>query len=598
MKSLMMFYHELLKELGSWCCTSTTRDWKTISRRVKDEGLPFLTITLASFGKDLLVGLDQGHVDRHLFAGFRRKGELPRLFGGFLDLIFDRVSGLLLDEPNIDAIRGILQLTLLAQKIDIECTPERISNALDGYIKCEQDVNEFEALLSESDLSEFLKVSDVLWRDLFSKIDEHVYYGRIIPRHGPGATADKLKGNLKFRQTEWPARLEAIFPAREMLIPNDVSFFEELDRVNILEPGSERPVRVITVPKTQNTPRIIAIEPTAMQYVQQGLLERFVEGIEGNYISRNLVGFMDQTHNQNLAHEGSLSGELATLDLSEASDRVSCLLVQNMLRNHKHLLDAVMACRSKQADVPGYGRVDLSKFASMGSALCFPIESLVFMTCIFLGIGKELKVPVTEKLIKRFLGQVRTYGDDIIVPVRFVPSVVETLTLLGFKVNSNKSFWTGKFRESCGKWYYAGEEVTPIRLRNFLPARRTDATEVVSAVSLRNQLYKAGYWQTVKFLDNHLSGLIPFPAVTETSSVLGKLSFLGYQTEKWDPNLHCPLVKGMVVKTVLPVSKLDGHAALLKFFLKRGDEPLFEGHLERSGRPRTVDIKARWKQPF
>lgn len=598
MKSLMMFYHELLTEVGSWCRISTSQDWKTILTRVKDEGLPFLTITLAQFGKDFLVSLDQGYVDRSLFVAFQRKGELPRFLGGFLDQVFDRSTGSLLDEPSIEAIRSVLQLTLFTQKIDLECTPARISNALRGFIECEKDVHEFEASVTEHLLGEFSNASDVLWRDLFQEIDEHVYYGRIIPRHGPGATADKLKGNHKFLQHEWPASLESVFPAREMLISSDVSFYDELSRVHILEPGTERPVRVITVPKTQNTPRIIAIEPTCMQYVQQGLLERFVEGIEGNYLARNLVGFMDQGPNQDLAHEGSLSGELATLDLSEASDRVSYLLVQNMLRNHRNLREAVDASRSKRADVRGHGIIPLAKFASMGSALCFPIESLVFMTAIFMGISRELKEPVSKKLIHEFLGQVRTYGDDIIVPVRFVRSVVEVLSLLGFKVNSSKSFWTGRFRESCGKWYYAGEEVTPIRLRQFLPAQRTDATEIISAVSLRNQFYKAGYWKSVKLLDNLLEGLIPFPAVAETSPVLGKLSFLGYQIERWDPNLHAPLVKGMVVKSSLPVSRLDGHAALLKFFLKRGDMPFEEGHLERTGRPRSVDIKARWKQPF
>jgi hypothetical protein len=594
----MTFYHELLRELGSWCRTSTSKDFKTILTRVKDEGLPFLTIALAQFGKDLLVGLDQGYVDRHLFTGFQRKGELPRFLGGFLDQVFDRGSGILLDEPNIDAIRALIQLTLLMQKIDIECTPERISNALSGYIKCEKDVREFESSVSSEIITEFSKVSDVLWRDILQEVDEHVYYGRIIPRHGPGATADKLKGNHKFLQTEWPARLEIVFPARETLISNDVSFSNELDRVHILEPGAERPVRVITVPKTQNTPRIIAIEPTAMQYMQQGLLERFVEGIEGSYFARNLIGFMDQSPNQKLAHIGSLSGELATLDLSEASDRVSSLLVRSMMRNHGNLREAVFACRSTRADVPGFGVIPLAKFASMGSALCFPMESMVFMTCIFMGISRELKVPVTKKLIHQFIGQVRTYGDDIIVPTTFVRSVVDTLTLLGFKVNSSKSFWTGKFRESCGKWYYGGEEVTPIRLRSFLPSQQTDAKQIISTVSLRNQLYKAGYWKTVKHLDNCLERLIPFPAVAETSAALGKLSFLGYQTDKWDLNLQSPIVKAMVVKTVTPVSRLDGPAALLKFFLKRGNLPFEEGHLERTGRPRTVDIKARWTRPF
>jgi hypothetical protein len=599
MKSLMTLYHQLLNEMGSWCHTSTTLDWKTIKSRVKEEGLPFLTITLPRFGKDLLVGLDQGRVDRHLFVGFQRKGELPRFLGGFLDRIFDRSTGVLLDSVDIDSIRSVLQLTLIAEKIELDTSRKRQAKAFRDFVKCEQDVRQFESTVSPEELRAFGRVSDLLWRELFTKVDENIYRGEIIPRHGPGATADKLKGNQKFVQTEWPARLERIFPSREMLISNDVSFFKELDRVNILEPGAERPVRVITVPKTQKTPRIIAIEPTAMQYVQQGILERFVEGIESSDTLRNLIGFMDQSPNQILAHEGSLTGDLATLDLSEASDRVSCLLVAVMLRNHKHLAMGVAATRSTKADVPGHGVLTLSKFASMGSALCFPMESMVFMTCVFLGISRELNKPVTKKMIKSFLGSVRTYGDDIIVPVRFVDSVVATLTDYGFKVNANKSFWTGKFRESCGKWYYAGEEVTPIRLRQLLPSHRRNVPEVVSTVSFRNQAYKSGLWQTVRYLDNLLEKVIPFPAVEETSSGLGKVSFIGHQTDKWDFHLQAPLVRAMVVKVELPDNSLDGPPALLKFFLKRGEHPFADRkHLGRSGRPSTVDIKARFVRPF
>jgi len=599
MKSLMTLYHQLLVETGSWCHTSTIRDWKTITDRVKDEGLSFLTIVLPKFGKDLLVGLDQSKVDRHLFAGFQRKGELPRFLGGFLDQIFDRSTGVLLDEPDLESIRSVLQITLLSEKIELETTRKRQAKAFRDFVKCEQDVREFERTVSPELLQAFGRVSDLLWRDLFTEVDKYIYDGKIIPRHGPGATADKLKGNRKFFQTEWPARLESVFPSREMLISNDVSFSNELDRVRILEPGAERPVRVITVPKTQKTPRIIAIEPTAMQYVQQGILERFSEGIERRDNLRSLIGFMDQSPNQILAHEGSLSGELATLDLSEASDRVSCLLVAVMMRNHNNLARGVAASRSTRADVPGHGVLTLAKFASMGSALCFPIESMVFMTCVFLGISRELNTPVTKKMIKSYLGSVRTYGDDIIVPVRFVDSVVATLTDYGFKVNANKSFWTGKFRESCGKWYYAGEEVTPLRLRQMLPSQRRDVPGVVSAISFRNQMYNSGYWGIVRYLDNLLERIIPFPAVAVTSPGLGKVSFLGYQTEKWDFDLQAPLVKALTVKVELPKNPLDGPPALLKFFLKRGALPFVDKkHLERSGRPRTVDIKARFVRPF
>lgn len=600
-KSLKVLIYKLLLELGSWCCVSTDLDWKTIERRSKDEGLPFLTITLPSFGSDFLEALDQGSVGRHLFVSFSRKGELPRFLGGFLDLVFDRGTGRLLDTPSIDAIYAIIQISCLMPKIDLECSKERKEAAIRKYIQCEQDIRKFEKEVPVKELMRFARISDMLWKSIFDEVDRKIGFGEIIPKHGPGTTADGLLGNKKYMQTEWPARLESVFPMREFLISNDASFASELDPVNILEPGQERPVEVLLVPKTQKTPRIIAREPTATQYVQQGILEAIEEAIQANNNARKLISWKYQLPNQQLALSGSLFGDLATLDLSEASDRVSCLLIAVMLRRHPNLAKGVAACRSRTADVPGVGVIPLSKFASMGSALCFPFESMVFMTAIFMGIEDTLNRPVDQEDIKRLLGRVRVYGDDIIIPVEYTRAVVCSLENLAFKVNKSKSFWTGKFRESCGKWYYDGVEVTPIRVRSFLPAQRQNVTEIIRTVALRNQLYKRGLWSTVRYLDGVIERVIPFPGIhhSDTSPALGKVSFLEPSVQKWDSKLQRPLVKGVVVRAVLPESILDGHFALLKFFLKRGDLPVVNvKHLERSGRPLSVNIMTRLVTPY
>jgi len=205
----------------------------------------------------------------------------------------------------------------------------------------------------------------------------------------------------------------------------------------------------------------------------------------------------DQTPNQRLAREGSLTGALATLDLSEASDRVSNQLVRTMLEDYPHLHWAVDASRSRKADVPGHGVIRLAKFASMGSALCFPFEAMVFLTLIFLGIERESSTLLTRRKLERYVGKVRVYGDDIICPVDSVDSVVSVLTLFGAKVNTGKSFWTGRFRESCGKEYYAGEDISIVRVRREFPTSPKDAARVMSIISLRNQFYKTGLWATV-----------------------------------------------------------------------------------------------------
>jgi len=603
LKSLMLLWKTLAYECASICCTSATQDYKIVLRRCEHEGLSFLTITLPEFGKDLQKGLDRGQVDRDLFTGFRWRAGLPLFLGGFLDRVFDRASGTLLDEPCIDAIRAMRQLTLMFSKILLPCSDTRVRASMRDYVECEQMVKSADNARTDLDRDRFRRISDLLFRPLFSDMEVKLYKGEVVPKHGPGATADKLSGNSKYLLSTWTDRLEEVFPAGEFLIPN-WSFFDQYTDVVHLEPGAEKPVRVIPVPKTQKAPRIIAIEPTAMQYAQQGVLELFLEALrrktsKGRFRFDSLnhfLGFDDQTPNQEMAKEGSRTGNLATLDLSEASDRVSNQLVRDLFANFRYLHAAVDASRSRKADVPGQGIVRLSKFASMGSALTFPVEAMVFLTIIFIGIERELNVPLDHKTVKRFREQVRVYGDDIIIPVDYVQSVVRELETFGFQVNTGKSFWTGKFRESCGRDYYAGHDVSVVKVRQLFPTQRQHATEVISIVSLRNQLYFAGYWATVEWLDEYIKKVIRhFPHVLPSSPVLGRHSFLGYQAERTDEFLHSPIVKGYVISAVPPSDVLDGYGALLKFFLKRGDVATAdERHLRRAGRPHVVKIKLRW----
>lgn len=465
-------------------------------------------------------------------------------------------------------------------------------------------------------------MSALLFRDVFTLVDRDIHEFRIMGKHGPGKTADRRSGNQKFDLTEWPARLEAEFPFGNEAVPNP-GFNYLYDRVSNLEPGRERPVKVTLVPKTLKTPRIIAIEPTAMQFMQQGLMEKFVEYLEADKTVSGMIGFTDQAPNQEFARIGSLIGELATLDLKEASDRVSNQHVRIMLQRFTALKNAVDATRSRKAVMPDGSVIRLAKFASMGSALTFPMEAMVFLTLVFMGIERSLSCRLSRKDIKSYANQVRVYGDDIIVPVHFVHSVIHTLDTFGYRVNMGKSFWNGKFRESCGKEYFHGVDVSITRVRKVLPTSLTDRSEdgrskwassIISTVALRNQLYSAGLWRTAGYLDRMLLVQLGrwYPVLTLDSSsiaftgkegngspILGRQSFLSYKAEWADCDLHIPLVKGWHVYSEIPISRLSGEGALLKWFLKRGEQPFANvNHLERSGRPKAVSIKLGWKPPF
>jgi len=636
MKSLTSLWSCTANELAVRCCTSTALDAKYVERRFEHEGLSFLAISLADFGKATQKWLDQGFVVPSDVPAFKRKSGrrsgLPEFLQGFLARVFDPCSGVLLENPDIEAIYAVRQLTLMFSKIALPTatqmgrpssvvTPKRERRAMREFIQCEQDVKESDARLDPQFLEDFKRMSDLLFADLFAKVDRDIQFGRLQPKHGPGAVADRLSSNGKWNLRTWTARLQqAEMSAEEFLVPN-FNYLEDLnEELDVLEPGSEIPVRVITVPKTLKTPRIIAIEPAAMQYAQQAISKAIVSAVaEDDFLSR-IIGFDDQDPNRDLARRGSLSGDLATLDLSEASDRVSNQHVRAMLSEYPLLLEAVQACRSRKADVPGHGVQRLAKFASMGSALCFPIEAMVFATVIFLGIERELSTKLTRETAKRrFASKVRVFGDDLIVPSDYVLSVVDELSVFGHKVNVSKSFWTGRFRESCGREFYDGHDVSIVKVRSVLPTRRQDASGVISAVSLRNQFYWAGLWQSANWMDGLIRKLLrEFPNVTPSSPLLGRESVLGYEFQTIDPRTHSPLVRGWFVHSKPPRDKLDGVGALLKC-LSRTDRvpgfglpnpeykptpPIFDvanvddEHLERSGRPETVNIKLGRRSPY
>jgi len=607
-KSLMSLMQAVLADAGTLCSVDTSRDLTTIARRYEHEGDAFFGITLADFGKAFERSLELGQIDNAAFSSFKKARGLPAFLQGFLCLVFDRTTGRLLVDPCPHAVYSVRQITLMWAKMAAECTDDRNRKAILSYHQCETDVKSFtqQYRYNVTARASFRKMARLLFGDLFRTLDEDVCEGRLVPKHGPGKTADRRVGNQKWSLDTWSSRIEKVFPMDHNLIPNP-GLWQSLGDVDIREPGTEQPVKVTLVPKTMKTPRIIAMEPTHVMYVQKAIQTRWYELVDsGTVISSMFHGFGDseqdrenhQTKNRDLAMRGSADGSLATLDLSEASDRVSIALVADLLASFPDLKEAVFATRSTRAETPK-GVIRLWKFASMGSALCFPVEAAVFLTVVFLAIQSELKRPLSHVDLRRLRGKVRVYGDDIIVPVEFATPVVEHLEAFGFKVNRSKSFWSGYFRESCGGDYFRGHDVSIVKLRTAIPSSRADVREIVSLVSFRNQMYHAGNWATARHCDRRLGRILRhFPAVADTSPALGRSSYLGYDTEWVDEHLHSPRVRAWMVRAPLPEIPVDDVPALSKILFTQAVEPLSVDHLERSGRPKAVAISLRGMQPF
>jgi len=630
MKSLLTLFGEAACDMSALCSVDTARDVEYVTRRYENEGLPFLAVRLATFGKDFQKSLDQGFVAADSFLSFKRRAGLPELFKGFLQHVFDP-NGVILPSPNHLCIIAVRQLTLMFEKVRIDYDRQVVDAAMEGYMASERNVKELDRKIQsgllDPQLALFEQVANILWADTLQSVEEDVLNGHLVPRHGPGSTAEKLLGNEKWTQTEWPVRLDEWFPHQEYLVPSLRYWREATEYAAFLAPEQERPVRVITVPKTVGKARIIAMEPAAMQYCQQAVFDSLTK----NY-RRSIGSFFyshdDQIPNQLLAEEGSVTGKLATLDLSAASDSLSNQLVLRFLGRYPALSSAVQACRSKRADVPGHGVIRLSKFASMGSALCFPLETMVFVTLAVMGSlvdrnGMNEFTRVRRSEILDLVGQVRTFGDDIIVPTSKTQSVIDWLETFGFTVNQDKSFWTGKFRESCGKDYYDGTDVSVVRVRADLPASRSCTSEILATVSLRNRLYLAGMWHSAMSLDPLLEKLLRgrYPNVGLFSSVLGRISFSPryfseaprYDVERVNTSLQCEEVNGWVVKPILPSCKIEGLPALMKCIIDGNylsNDLAFHkwdwldgirrdpSHLDQDGRPLKIELRLRWRQPY
>jgi hypothetical protein len=203
---------------------------------------------------------------------------------------------------------------------------------------------------------------------------------------------------------------------------------------------------LFTVPKKTDIDRVACKEPDLNMFIQKGI---------GSFIRKRLrtigINLNDQSINRSLAHRGSVTNDLATLDLSSASDSVTQGLVALLLPETWYtLLDSV---RSHVTIIDGEEHLN-EMFSSMGNGFTFELESLLFYA-----------IARTVAYFRGVPGVISVYGDDIICPTEMSSYLTFVLGYLGFQVNLEKSFTEGPFRESCGGHYYYGRDITPFHIR-------------------------------------------------------------------------------------------------------------------------------------
>jgi hypothetical protein len=208
--------------------------------------------------------------------------------------------------------------------------------------------------------------------------------------------------------------------------------------------------KVVLVPKDAKTLRSIAAEPSADSFIQLGIGKLMRERL-----ALHGVDLSSQETNRDLASYGSLTGKVATIDLSMASDTAAKVVIDTLFPTDWLL--AMKACRSAHWRMGGASGW-YNKFSSMGNGYTFEMETILFYATAS-AVAEELGIPAWEVMV---------FGDDITIGVEGFDLLTRALSFLGFTVNASKSYNSGVFRESCGKDYFLGTNVRPYFVRSLL----------------------------------------------------------------------------------------------------------------------------------
>jgi len=590
------------------------RDFSRILRNVEARGLSVLTLELPALCKHLDRCLDNALWVEPCLPLSRRRGPhstIPRLFARLWNRVFNDI-GCFVDVVDIQAISFLRQLLLFAKKVKLECSPERTLTSIRDFYAIEDKMAspdlDWNGDTFSGGAAKFLNLADPVGfypirgelplesrvepirtsllkciqqvADILSCVIGDFDPFDHAPKHGPGVVSDLKGGEFKYSFPSWPDRLETIFPYADFAFANYATWTDSLPAVEHYGSDPECSSRLIVVPKTQKAPRLIAAEPVAHQWCQQVIWSFFKARYASTFLDR-FVSFGDQTGNQDLARLASKESSHWTIDLSSASDRLSCRVVERIFRRIPSLLDALYASRtrylSQNLDDRSPRIVRLKKFSTMGSACTFPVQSHVFLA---IALGSTLYgkgSAVTLKTIMGLAGQVRVFGDDIIVPKDGGRHTVEALGYLGLKVNQEKTYRNGRFRESCGLEAFDGIEISPAYFLR--PPSETSPESIVSAVASSNNFFLKGFWNAASAIEQTMPRGITLPVVGIFSGFVGYSSFCGSDIRplrrRWNKDLHREEV--LVSKAVTAVEKQDvSHwGQLLQYFTERPEPDLF-----------------------
>jgi hypothetical protein len=282
--------------------------------------------------------------------------------------------------------------------------------------------------------------------------------GRCGPGASLGANGSDLYSKL-FSSKLTSTSFEVYYQYAELCAQQPIWRDAEFNRlITYGLPDIVRESIVTFVQKDLTQTRSICTEPSLNMFFQLGLGEILSSRLKSCF---GIDLRVQARRNVRLARRGSIDGSISTIDLESASDSVSLGLCDLAFPDwFNNLLEMY---RTPSTKIRGK-TVELEMVSTMGNGFTFPLQTAIF-SCVVRAVARSLGDDSGRASAHGARWGV--FGDDIVCPTSWTHRVIRLLHLLGFRVNSNKSYTNvyGRFRESCGGDYFRGHNVRGVYIK-------------------------------------------------------------------------------------------------------------------------------------
>jgi len=486
------------------------RDRQTLIARSRSEGSSFVYVTLPKLGRAVDEGLVTGTFNSPDGFGLRSDTRLPKFLNAALKAVFSD-DGSLLGDPNIVTIFFLRQLLLVNSKLIKQPSQDEEERTVRAFRERQRRLS----LIRVPRDNPVLNVA----RAILRKTLRGLSLASITPGHGPGVVCEGRDHDERWDFTYWPVKANKRYPFYEYGVQSLEHLRTKSDRVLFL---NRFDTKVCLVPKDFRGPRLISAEMSAMQYLQQGQMKRMMEYADKHPLLRLSIRLRDQSRNQ-MAAMRAFDACKATLDLSDASDNLSAAAVWWLLSDLPAMRRYLFSTRADYAVHNGTS-TRIYSFAPMGSATCFPVETLVFWAISMASLhlhryGRD----ISSRTLFELSSEVQVFGDDIVIPTDCLQTCVSALQSIGCSPNMSKTCWKTPFRESCGTEWFAGSSVSITRNKRYTYDDLDKFSHHPLLTDLQRRLYVGGLQKSAELVAGWAMQIAPTPCLPFSTDLPGSL---------------------------------------------------------------------------